>query len=193
MREEDRQWTSAFLSAWNRHAHKGKSVWNLLRSVRGIWEAVWSCWGQTMARHPEEPPLCLCAATSSNLLLWDKTKLTQHFTADPVVLSDLVHQISLKQLWGMCAAAYELPKQTNGHYPSWRYSAYTSRWHRQLSTFTQVLMCNLSASLPCDIICYFPTPTTSESIVSSVGTENKCTHINVSHRIVITRFYTFNM
>lgn len=52
---------------------------------------VWSHWGQTVARHPEELPLYLCTATSCNLLLWDKTKLTRPFTADLTVLSDLVH------------------------------------------------------------------------------------------------------
>lgn len=59
----------------------------------GSSRAVWSQQGQTVARHPEELPLCLCAATSCNLLLRDKTKLTRHFTADPA------HQVWLPQLW----------------------------------------------------------------------------------------------
>lgn len=55
--------------------------------------AVWSRRGQTVARHPEELPLYLCTATSCNLLLRDKTKLTQHFSADLNVASDPVHQM----------------------------------------------------------------------------------------------------
>lgn len=51
--------------------------------------AVWSRRGQIVARHPEELPLYLCTATSCNLLLRDKTKLTWHFTADLTVVSDL--------------------------------------------------------------------------------------------------------
>lgn len=44
--------------------------------------AVWSRQGQTVARHPEELPLCRCTATGCNLLLRDKTKLTRPFSGD---------------------------------------------------------------------------------------------------------------
>lgn len=61
-----------------------------VKSERGLWgrwsvgsRAVWSRQGQTVARHPEELPLCPCTATGCNLLLRDKTKLTRPFTGDP--------------------------------------------------------------------------------------------------------------
>lgn len=80
------------------HAHTKKNPSEISPSVSGEFgsRAVWSRRGQTVARHPEELPLCLCTATSSNLLLRDKTKLTRHFTADLTVLSDPVHQTWLK-------------------------------------------------------------------------------------------------
>lgn len=136
--------------------------------------AVWSHQGQTVARHPEELPLCLCTATSCNLLLRDKTKLTWHFTADLTVISDRVHQIWLKQLWRgrPCAAAYSLQNKLVGLYPAQWYWPYTDHCHRQLSTFTQVLMCNLLPFLPCGIVGYFPTLTTSELTFLSVGIKN---------------------
>lgn len=142
------------------HTHTKKNLSEISPSVSGEFEsrAVWSHQGQTVARHPEELPLCLCAATSCNLLLRDKTKLTRHFTADLTILSGPVRQIWLKLLWGL----KEFTKQINGHYPSWWYSTSTAHWHKQLSTFTQVLMCNLSPVLPCGIAGYFPTLTTYE-------------------------------
>lgn len=122
------QWLTS-LSPSNRHTHthKQREICLISSSVSGKFGsmAVWSCWGQTMARHPEEHPLCLCKATSCNLLLRDKTKLTWHFTADLTVLLDSVWQIWLKLLLGTRAAAYDHTKQTNGHYPSWWYLTYT--------------------------------------------------------------------
>lgn len=62
-----------------------------VKSERGRWgsgggavgsRAVWSRQGQTVARHPEELPLCPCTATGCNLLLRDKTKLTRPFSGD---------------------------------------------------------------------------------------------------------------
>ncbi len=87
----------------HKHKHTKKNLSEISPSVSGEFgsRAVWSHWGQTVARHPEELPLCLCTATSCNLLLRDKTKLTWHFTADLMVLSDPVHQIWRKQLWGV--------------------------------------------------------------------------------------------
>lgn len=76
------------------HTRTKKNLSEISPSVSGEFgsRAVWSRRGQTVARHPEELPLCLCTATSCNLLLRDKTKLTRHFTADLTVLSDPVHQ-----------------------------------------------------------------------------------------------------
>lgn len=78
-----------------------KSVWNLRGvGVRlGGSRAVWSRQGQTVARHPEELPLCLCTATGCNLLLRDKTKLTRHFTGDLAALSDCAHSVWLARIW----------------------------------------------------------------------------------------------
>lgn len=74
---------------------------------------VWSRWGQTVARHPEELPLYLCTATSYNLLLRDKTKLTWTFTADLTVLSGTAYQIAPDLTGGL-----KLTQQINDVYPS---------------------------------------------------------------------------
>lgn len=93
------------------HAHTHKQTKGNLSeispSVSGEFRsrAVWSRWGQTVARHPEELPLYLRTATSCNLLLRDKTKLTEHFTADLADLSDLVHQLRLS-FKGTCVAGW---------------------------------------------------------------------------------------
>lgn len=85
-------------------AKKRKSVWDLLFSAGGDSDSrtVWSHRGQTVARHPEELPLCPCTATSCNLLLWDKTKLTRPFYCWPLDLSqrsseDLVWQVGVSR------------------------------------------------------------------------------------------------
>lgn len=103
MREEktQTQWLSIShtLKQTQRHTqtHTKENLSEISPSVSGEFGCgtVWSRRGQTVARHPEELPLCLCTATSCNLLLRDKTKLTRHFTADLTVLSDLLHQIWL--------------------------------------------------------------------------------------------------
>lgn len=94
------QWMNISLKQTQRHTHTQtkKNLSEISPSVSGEFEsrAVWSRRGQTVARHPEELLLCLCTATSCNLLLRDKTKLTWHFTADLTVLSDCAHQIWLR-------------------------------------------------------------------------------------------------
>lgn len=89
-RRKDKPHTmSAFFGTF-KHRQEQKSVWNLKEGCAvevGWWgavgsRAVWSRQGQTVARHPEELPLCPCTATGCNLLLRDKTKLTRPFSGD---------------------------------------------------------------------------------------------------------------
>lgn len=78
---------------------------------------------------PEELPLYLCTATSCNLLLRDKTKLTWTFTADLTVLSGTAYQIAPDLTGGL-----KLTQQINDVYPSRWYSSYT-HWHRPIKHF----------------------------------------------------------
>lgn len=106
-RHRHNEWTSLSLSNTHAqahlHTHTKENLSEISPSVSGEFEsrAVWSRWGQTVARHPEELPLCLCTATSCNLLLRDKTKLTRHFSTDLTVASDPVHQMWGKQFEGL--------------------------------------------------------------------------------------------
>lgn len=97
MREEKTDTMNEHLSGLQTptHTHTKGNLSEISSSVSGEFgsTAVWSCWGQTMARHPEELPLYLFKATSYNLLLRDKTKLTRHFTADLMVFSDPVRLV----------------------------------------------------------------------------------------------------
>lgn len=81
--EEDNQ--QSHLKEMHRHKNPSQTCPSASRGFGS--RAVWSRQGQTVARHPEVLPLCLCTATRCNLLLWDKTKLTRHFTADLAVLT----------------------------------------------------------------------------------------------------------
>lgn len=138
-----------------------------------------------MARHPEELPLYLRTVTSCNLLLRDKIKLVQPFTADLTTLSDPVHQVWLKQL--RVARAEHEEFKSKLFVIIRRYSTCPARLHTH--TFTQMLM-YLMSFLPCDITGYFPTLATSEWTALSIVTENRYIHINTSSEILITQFST---
>lgn len=125
------EWTSPSLSNRHKDAHTNAQTKEIFSSVSGEFErrTVWSRWGQTVARHPEELPLYLCTATSCNLLLRDKTKLTWTFTADLTVLSGTAYQIAPDLTGGL-----KLTQQINDVYPSRWYSSYT-HWHRSIKHF----------------------------------------------------------
>ena len=167
------QWMNISNTHTHTHTHtlKGKSVWNLSFSVGGNLGAgaVWSHRGQTVARHPEEFPLCLCTATSCNLLLRDKTKLTPHFRVD-LAVPLRPRAPNLRQTALRLSRLFKDRLMVIIHHEDTPAHA-----DRRLSTFSQVLVCNLSCLLPCGIIGDFPTLTTSESTVVSVGREKTST------------------
>lgn len=67
LRREDKDHQQLRLKQTHRHKNLSETSPSALREIGS--RAVWSRQGQTVARHPEVLPLCLCTATRCNLLL----------------------------------------------------------------------------------------------------------------------------